>query len=72
MLEPVREPLPEHELSTTPEPSTPPVIRWIGIAATCLIVFVLAMVAYVHERSVASRLSASEVLAAVDKKLAVP
>jgi hypothetical protein len=58
MLEPVREPLPEQELSTTPEPSTPPVIRWIGIAAGCLIVFVLAMVAYVHERSVASRLSA--------------
>jgi hypothetical protein len=59
MLEPVREPLPEQELSTaSTEPSTPPVIRWIGIAATCLIVFVLAMVAYVHERSVASRLSA--------------
>ena len=59
MLEPVREPLPEQELSTASnEPSTPPVIRWIGIASACLIVFVLSMVAYVHERSVASRLSA--------------
>jgi len=62
MLEPLREPLPEepeqHFSEVSNESSTPPVIRWIGIAATCLIVFVLAMVAYVHERSVAGRLSA--------------
>src|SRR6266513_3014183 len=51
--EPIRESLPEQEFSTdSTESSTPPVIRWIGIAAACLIVFVLAMVAYVHERSV--------------------
>ena len=61
MYEPIEEP----EISTSPtviasssSSSTPPVIRWIGIAAGCLIIFVLSMVAFVHEHSVANRLSA--------------
>ena len=61
MLEPLHETHSEHQQEVSiasTEPSTPPVIRWIGIAAACLIVFVLTMVAYVHERSVAGRLSA--------------
>ena len=61
MLEPLHETQPENEQEVSiasPESSTPPVIRWIGIAAASLIVFVLAMVAYVHERSVAGRLGA--------------
>ena len=58
------EPLQEPEISTShteissSSSSTPPVIRWIGIAAGCLIIFVLSMVAFVHEHSVANRLSA--------------
>ena len=59
MFEPIQEPeiTSSHtEISASPS-STPPVIRWIGIAASCLIVFVLAMVAFVHEHSVNNRLS---------------
>jgi hypothetical protein len=60
MFEPIQEPeisSNETEVSTSSSSGTPPVIRWIGIASGCLIVFVLAMVAYVHEHSVNSRLS---------------
>lgn len=59
MFEPIQEPeiSSSHTEISTSSSSTPPVIRWIGIASGCLIVFVLAMVAYVHEHSVNSRLS---------------
>lgn len=60
MFEPIEEPeiSQNHtEISTSSSSGTPPVIRWIGIASGCLIVFVLAMVAYVHEHSVNNRLS---------------
>jgi hypothetical protein len=60
MYEPIEEPeisQSHTEISTSSSSGTPAVIRWIGIASGCLIVFVLAMVAYVHEHSVNSRLS---------------
>src|SRR5438046_10161149 len=39
--------------------STPPIIRWIGMATVGLVVFVISVIAYfAHERSVENRLSA--------------
>lgn len=60
MFEPIEEPeisQSHTEISTSSSSGTPPVIRWIGIASGCLIIFVLAMIAFVHEHSVNSRLS---------------
>lgn len=61
MFEPMEEPeisSSHTEISASSSSATPALIRWIGIASGCLIVFVLAMVAFVHEHSVNNRLSA--------------
>ena len=62
MFEPENNTVSESESSTiSPSTfsSTPPVIRWIGLASVGLIVLVLSVVAYsAYEHSVASRLAA--------------
>jgi len=60
MFEPLQEPeISRSHTELSASSSTPPLIRWIGIASGCLIIFVLAMIAFMHEHSVNNRLSSA-------------